>query len=200
VRSSARGSLNLHVLALTGILPAAATFYFYVFWRWFDFWRRHRVLTYSLMFGSFAVLGVAVHANPDVTYSYELRLPVALRAMGWALIGSATLFALVADRQIGLRVRSFAPFFEPHGKIRLCTRGAYGVVRHPIYSAGIAYQLGVFLVTGVVAVLLALAVFGLGALWFTRQEEQRLLQLLDDPTEYERYRRKVPALFPRVCC
>jgi hypothetical protein len=45
---------------------------------------------------------------------------------------------MVADRQIGVRVRSFAPFFERHGRIAL----------------------------------------------------------LDDATAYERYRPRVPALFP----
>jgi len=64
-------------------------------------------------------------------------------------------------------------------------------------AAAIGYQLGVFLVTGYLAVAVALAVFALGALWFTRQEEQRLLELIDDPHEYELYRRRVPALIPR---
>jgi len=35
-------------------------------------------------------------------------------------------------------------------------------------------------------------------LWFTRQEEARLVALLDDPTEYDRYRARVPALLPRL--
>jgi protein-S-isoprenylcysteine O-methyltransferase Ste14 len=41
-------------------------------------------------------------------------------------------------------------------------------------------------------------VLAAGALWFTRQEERRLVALLDDPAAYERYRRRVPALLPRI--
>jgi protein-S-isoprenylcysteine O-methyltransferase Ste14 len=55
-----------------------------------------------------------------------------------------------------------------------------------------------FLATGYPAVAIAWAVFTLGAMWFTRHEEKRLAALLDDPAEYERYRERVPALFPWI--
>lgn len=32
--------------------------------------------------------------------------------------------------------------------------------------------------------------------WFTRQEERRLMTLLDDPADYERYRKRVSTLLP----
>jgi protein-S-isoprenylcysteine O-methyltransferase Ste14 len=55
-----------------------------------------------------------------------------------------------------------------------------------------------FLVTGELAIAAACAVLTLGALWFTRQEERRLVPLLEDPAEYERYRARVGALLPRL--
>lgn len=184
------------LLGLTAILPAAATCYFFVFWRWFDFWRRHRASTYCMIFGTFAALAAGAWWFGDFVFGYSLLLPVAARWVGFLLITVATAFGLVADRQIGFRVRSFTPFFEADGKLRLETRGAYGVVRHPIYAAGLGYQIGVFLVTGYASVLVATLTFGLGAIWFTRQEEQRLVRLLADPNEYERYRQRVPGLIP----
>jgi protein-S-isoprenylcysteine O-methyltransferase Ste14 len=42
------------------------------------------------------------------------------------------------------------------------------------------------------------AIFTPSAFWFSRQEEDRLKTLLEDPSEYDRYRERVPALFPRV--
>ena len=42
------------------------------------------------------------------------------------------------------------------------------------------------------------SLFTLGAFWFTRQEERWLKGLLEDPDEYERYKARVPALFPRL--
>jgi protein-S-isoprenylcysteine O-methyltransferase Ste14 len=41
-------------------------------------------------------------------------------------------------------------------------------------------------------------VFWLGALWFTRQEERRLVELLADPTAYDGYRARVGRLFPKL--
>jgi protein-S-isoprenylcysteine O-methyltransferase Ste14 len=121
-----------------------------------------------------------------------------MAALGWVIVVAASAVGTVADRQIGFRVRSFTPFFEEHGRLELRTSGAYGLVRHPIYAAAIAFQLGIFLVTGYPVVAVACVVLALGAQWFTRQEEARLVALLDDPTQYERYRERVPALLPRI--
>lgn len=188
----------MFALAVSAILPAGATFYFFVFWRWFPYWRRHQARIYGVAFGTFTILGVAVYRLRDAVLSDPIPFPTGVQVGGWALVVAACVLGLVADRQIGFRVRSFTPFFEPRGRIELKTTGAYGIVRHPIYAAGIYYQLGVFLATGYPAVLVACVALALGALWFTRQEERRLMELLDDPGEYERYRARVPALFPRI--
>jgi protein-S-isoprenylcysteine O-methyltransferase Ste14 len=183
-------------LALGAAIAAAVPFYFFVFWTWFDFWRKHRVLTYTMMFGTFAASGVLVVVFHHVLLRVRIDMPIGVRAAGWVVISVATIFGFIADRQIGIRIRSFAPFFEPAARIRLRTTGAYGVVRHPIYTAGRVFIFGIFLVTGYLCALVGYAVFGLGSIWFTRREEERLIALLDDPTEYERYRRRVPALVP----
>ncbi len=185
-------------LALSAIVPAGATLYFFIFWRWFSYWRRHPFQFYALAFGTFLGLGIAVYRLRGVVLADRVRFPIWVQVAGFALVAAAVVLGFVADRQIGFRVRSFTPFFEPHGRIELRTTGAYGIVRHPIYAGGIGYQLGVFLVTGYPAVPVACAVLALGALWFTRQEERRLVALLDDPGEYERYRARVPALFPCI--
>jgi protein-S-isoprenylcysteine O-methyltransferase Ste14 len=188
----------LRGLALLATLPAGATFYFFVFWRWLSFWRRHRVLTYVMMLGTFVVIGVAAYMRRNLVLAYRIDMPSIVCAFGWLIVVVANLFGFVADRQIGLRVRSFQPFFVERGRITLETGGAYGVVRHPIYASGAWFQIGVFFISGYLAVAIAFAIFVLGALWFTRQEERRLMELLADPSQYERYRARVPALFPRL--
>ena len=186
------------VLATIAILPAAAPFYFFVFWTWFDVWRKHRAATLSLFIGSMIALAIAVVVFHDAVFAYGLAMPLAVRFAGWLWLAVVMVFGTIADRQIGFRVRSFTPFFDQEGRIELQTTGAYAIVRHPIYASGIGFQLGVFLVTGYLAVLASCAVFTLGAIWFTRQEERRLVKLLDDPAEYDRYRARVGALFPRL--
>ena len=185
-------------LALYAMLPAAATFYFYVFWRWFDVWRARRSLTYVLFGSSFVVVGVVVVVGRRWSLAGRFEPPAPVEWLGWAAIAVSVVFGTVADRQIGLRVRTFMPLFDQHGRVELKTTGAYGVVRHPIYASGSAFQLGVFLVTGYPGVLVAWAIFTLGAVWFTAQEERHLVALLDDPTAYDRYRHSVPALVPRL--
>jgi protein-S-isoprenylcysteine O-methyltransferase Ste14 len=141
------------------------------------------------------IAGIVVFSDP--IFAGRLPMPSWIQALGWALLAAACVLGWIADRQLGFRVRSFRPFFETGGRIELRTTGAYGLVRHPIYTAGLGYQLGAFLVTGYPTVAVAAAVFGLGALWFTREEERRLLELLDDPSLYARYRARVPRLLPR---
>jgi len=185
----------MHVLAIIAIVPAAGTLYFGVFWTWFAFWRRHPVLTYSLMLGTVGGVALAAALLRGPLLAYGVAMPLVAQVIGWLIIAVSFVLAIVADRQIGLRVRSFMPFFEERGRIELVTTGAYGIVRHPIYAAGSWYQLGIFLVTGYVAVAAAWAIFTLGALWFTAQEERRLVDLLADPRQYEAYRARVPRLF-----
>lgn len=185
------------ILAFAAVLPAGAALWFFVFWTGFDFWRKRPALTYTLIASTFGATGLVAYVFEHWTwFGGPLAMPVWWRTIGWVIIAVSTVFGWVADRQIGFRVRSFTPFFARLGRIELKTTGAYGVVRHPIYAAGRVFQFGVFLVTGYPSVLLAWAIFGFGAIWFSRREEDRLMDLLDDPGEYERYRRRVPALFP----
>jgi protein-S-isoprenylcysteine O-methyltransferase Ste14 len=186
----------MRALATIAILPVGASVGFALFWPWFSWWRRHQGLFYGLMVGMLMAVGTTVVAFREDVFGVQVEMPWPVVAVGWAIIAAATVFGTIADRQIGIHVRAFVPFFEDHGKIELVTTGAYAVVRHPIYAGGIAFQLGVALATGYAAVAVAFAVFAASAVWFTREEERRLVALLRDPEAYARYKARVPALFP----
>jgi protein-S-isoprenylcysteine O-methyltransferase Ste14 len=188
----------LRAMALFMIMRAAAPAYFFVFWRWFATWRTHRLPALLMMLGIFVGIGGAIVTLRHMLLATRLAPPVPVRVIGWALIVVATAIGTKADRQMGPQLRYFKPFFDPHGRIELKTNGAYAMVRHPIYTSWVVFQVGTFAATGYVAVIIACAVLTLGATWFTRQEEKRLVELLEDPTAYHRYRQRVPALFPRL--
>jgi|GEM_PF-2161032 len=188
----------LTVLALAAIFPAVATPWFIVFWHWFDFWRKHAAATALVLLGIVGGWTAALIALREPLLAPRIAMPWPARALGWALVVAAFSLGIVADRQLGLRVRAGVPLFEQGAKIRLRTRGAYAIVRHPIYAAGIYYQLAMFLVSGSPAIAAAFVVLTLGALWFTRQEERRIAPLLHDASEYEDYRARVGALLPRL--
>jgi len=188
----------LRAMALFMIMRAATPAYFFVFWQWFATWRTHRLPALLMMVGTFTGIGGATVTLRHMLLTARLAPPIPIRVIGWVLIVIAVIIGANADRQIGSQLRYFKPFFDPYGRIELKTNGAYAVVRHPIYASWILFQVGTFAVTGYVAVLIASAVLALGATWFTRQEEKRIVELLEDPTAYDRYRRRVPALFPRL--
>ena len=185
-------------LAFAALFGFVAPIYFFVFWRWFDFFRTRRSVFIAMLVAiTVAVYGIG-YVIRSVLWIGHLNMPIVVAAFGWILLAVATVFGTVADRQIGFRVRSFRPLFERRGHLDLKTTGAYGVVRHPIYSAGLGELLALFLVTGYPSVLVIGAVFAVAARWFSAQEEAHLVGLLDDPAIYERYRRRVPALIPRL--
>jgi protein-S-isoprenylcysteine O-methyltransferase Ste14 len=190
----------LTVLAIAALFPTVATPLFLVFWHWFDFWRQHRAATLSMVVGLVGGWTAALIVLHEPVLAPSIAMPWPARALGWALALASFVLSIVADRQLGVRVRAGMPFFEQGATIRLRTGGAYAVVRHPIYAAGIYYQVAMFLVSGALAIAVACLVLTLGALWFTRQEERRLVLLLEDPTEYDRYRARVGALVPQIRC
>jgi protein-S-isoprenylcysteine O-methyltransferase Ste14 len=76
----------------------------------------------------------------------------------------------------------------------LRTDGPYGIVRHPIYAGILCMLLGSAMLDGFG--LWTLALIGGGALVLLRvRAEERLLSDVF-PDDYERYRRRVPALIP----
>jgi protein-S-isoprenylcysteine O-methyltransferase Ste14 len=182
-----------------GVWPlVVAPVLFGAVWRWFDFFRRRPLLFYAYFAMILGVSAVATVLLRRPLFGPRFAPPAVVQAIGWILVAVSCGFGFVADRQIGWYVRSFLPFFGGPGsrRIELKTGGAYGVVRHPIYAAGGVFQLGVFLLTGYWSVLAGAVVFTAGATRFTKHEEEQLMALLDDPSEYERYRARVPALFP----
>jgi len=187
--------MGMQLFAMTGIAQAAATIFFAAFWLGFAFWRRHRVAAYAMIVGTLVGFSAIIWWQRAWAMQWRADVPAWAQAIGVVVLAIAFAFGWVADRELGFHIRSFAPFFDGE-RIELRTTGAYAVVRHPIYASGIAWQVGVLLVTGYAAVGAALVGFGLGAWWFTRQEERRLIAVLADPAAYDRYRARVPALVP----
>jgi protein-S-isoprenylcysteine O-methyltransferase Ste14 len=95
---------------------------------------------------------------------------------------------------------SWRSLFAGHGILadhQLVTRGAYGVVRHPVYLAALLIWVGVavgFQTTAafLVTILYVIPIYVL----YIRSEEEMMLESFGDT--YRDYRRHVPMLFPRL--
>jgi protein-S-isoprenylcysteine O-methyltransferase Ste14 len=107
----------------------------------------------------------------------------ALSVVGAVLAVAGGAFAVWASRTLG---RSFSPFPKPV-EAGLVMSGPFAVVRHPVYTGGLALFTGYSLFASVPA--LALTVV-LAALWARKlRVEERLL--VNAYTEYPAYRERV---------
>jgi protein-S-isoprenylcysteine O-methyltransferase Ste14 len=122
----------------------------------------------------FAVIGLVLAAG-FVPPRWPSTAHATLSAIGAVLVAAGLAVAVWASRTLG---RSFTPYPRPLDDGELVEQGPYRVVRHPVYSAGLAIFVGYSLFTGIPA----LAATGLlGVVWALKARvEERLLR--------ERYR------------
>ena len=64
----------MRILAATAIVQAGATFYFFVFWRWFGFWRRQAALFYAMALFTFTG-SASPYAWRGAVYAYRFAPP-----------------------------------------------------------------------------------------------------------------------------
>jgi protein-S-isoprenylcysteine O-methyltransferase Ste14 len=93
-----------------------------------------------------------------------------LVAIGAVLAVTGLLLAVFAARTLG---RSLTPFPRPAAAGELIDRGAYGLVRHPVYTGGILFFVGFSLWAGPAALALTAVLSVLWALK-SRVEERHL--------------------------
>jgi protein-S-isoprenylcysteine O-methyltransferase Ste14 len=133
------------------------------------------VLQFALLI---AVVGACV-AGPRWPDSVAGAL--ALVGAALALVGAA--LGVVTARAIG---SGLTPYPRPSSGVRLVEHGPYGVVRHPFYSAAIAFLGGLSLAFSPVALGLTAA---LGVVWALKASvEERFLGELFP--EYDAYRER----------
>ena len=108
----------------------------------------------------------------------------ALAAIGTVVALSGAAVAVWAGRTLG---PSFTPFPRPADEALLVERGPYGVVRHPVYAAGVVFFVGLSLLAGVVSLMATVA---LAATWAlkARVEERHLRARFPG---YDAYSRRV---------
>lgn len=84
----------------------------------------------------------------------------------------------------------------PRPNDRLIVRGAYRVVRHPMYTALLCFDLGLFLMTQSVVLLLLFGALMVVVLLLIPVEEKQLEGAYGE--QYREYRKKVRAIVPLV--
>ena len=114
----------------------------------------------------------------------ETGLPVVI--IGWFLVGLGALLA--ADAFTRIR-RHLTPYPAPVEGAPLLRGGAFGVVRHPIYSALLLEVFGFGLALG--STWTSVATFGLAAFFAAKLTHEECLLAAAHP-DYAEYQRRVP--------
>jgi protein-S-isoprenylcysteine O-methyltransferase Ste14 len=116
-----------------------------------------------------------------------------IRLPGLVLLIAATAFTIWARFSLGTMWSANVVAKEGH---ELRTDGPYGIVRHPIYAGILGMLLGSAMLDGFGVWTLALIGGGALVLLKVRAEEGLMSDVF--PSDYERYRRRVPALIPSL--
>lgn len=113
-------------------------------------------------------------------------------ALGWTLLLIGAVFSSLGTFELG---RNLSPFPRPKNDSELIARGAYAVVRHPIYCGIIFLASGwSILHSSILAMVLSVVLF----LFFDLKARREERWLAEKFPEYVRYKRRVKKLIPFV--
>ena len=114
----------------------------------------------------------------------------AFRALGWFFIVAGAFCGVSGVLALG---RNLTPFPEPSAKAELVTRGIYGWIRHPLYTAVGCEGIGWGLVRGSLP---ALLFAGLLLVLLVRKARREEAHLAKSFPEYQGYARRVKGFIP----
>jgi protein-S-isoprenylcysteine O-methyltransferase Ste14 len=142
-----------------------------------------------------------------VMFAWWILFDRSIQTLSWRFVptGEASLYTGLALTILGLafsvwaRVslgRNFSAMVTVTENHKLQRKGAYGIVRHPIYSGFMLATLGTAIAFGAVRGLVSFALVVLAWGYKSRIEERLMIEQFDG--EYERYQREVKALIPLI--
>ena len=159
-----------------------------------EFWRRHVRAAYA------AAVVAGWGSATVLAWIYARRMldaqavPLACKLAGLLLMAFDVWVILQVERQLGAHRMVGRAELAGGGEIR--TTGIYGRMRHPRYAAMLISTLGACLAAARPVMWGIAAGWGVVVLLMIRAEERELVRRFG--AEYEEYRRRVPALVPRL--
>jgi protein-S-isoprenylcysteine O-methyltransferase Ste14 len=159
------------------------------------FFRKLGIITYLMPPLTWLPVAYLIYKGRSVLIHYRIGMPFVVQIAGVLLLFLGLLLHIWTGRLLGIWGLIGLPEVSPKIKGELVARGPFGLVRHPTYLAHTSIFLGVFLVTGVIAVgFLALLDFAAVNVAIIPLEERELIARFG--STYEEYMKRVPRLFP----
>jgi protein-S-isoprenylcysteine O-methyltransferase Ste14 len=161
------------------------------------FFKNLGLATYLLPILTWVPVAYLIYANRAFLMQFRIVLPTAVIIAGILFLLAGTLLHIWTGTLLGLWGLMGLPEISSKIKGRLVTEGPFSVVRHPTYLAHTLMFLGVFLITGVIAVAVITFVdFLLINILIIPLEDRELLRRFGD--EYKRYMERVAGFIPRI--
>jgi protein-S-isoprenylcysteine O-methyltransferase Ste14 len=160
------------------------------------FFRKLGILTYLMPLLTWLPVAYLVYQGRGLLIHYRIGMPFVVQIVGALLLLFGTLLHIWTGRLLGIWGLMGLPEVSPKTKGELVARGPFALVRHPTYLAHTSIFLGVFLITGVIAVgFVTLLDFIAVNVAIVSLEERELIMRFG--RVYEEYMKRVPRLFPR---
>ncbi len=159
--------------------------------------KRLGLLTYILPLITWMPVAYLIYSHRAFLLRYRIIFPLFVTLAGIAVFAAGALLQLWTARLLHLSGLIGVPEVSRENKGRFVAEGAFGVVRHPTYLSHSMMFLGVFLMTGIIAVGISTLIDLVAVnLLVIPLEEKELLARFGE--EYRRYKEDVPRLFPRI--
>jgi protein-S-isoprenylcysteine O-methyltransferase Ste14 len=142
---------------------------------------------------SLLVFLITYAISPDRTHWASMKLPDAIRIAGGVLVFTTIPCFVLLFRHLGKNVTPTANTRMEHS---LVVTGPYRWVRHPMYTAGIAFWLGMSLFAAKWFLLFFVAAAFVFLMIRTPREEANLLDCFGD--EYLDYQSRTGRYFPKL--
>jgi len=161
------------------------------------FFKNIGLATYLLPILTWLPVAYLIYINRDFVMQFRIVLPTAVIIAGILFLLAGTLLHIWTGTLLGLWGLMGLPEISSKIKGGLVTEGPFSVVRHPTYLAHTLMFLGVFLITGVIAVAVITFIdFLLISIVIIPLEDRELLSRFGD--EYKRYMERVAGFIPRI--
>jgi protein-S-isoprenylcysteine O-methyltransferase Ste14 len=187
---------DLLALAALIIWPVIPLFWIPVHWAP-KFFKRLGIITYIMPLITWLPIAFLVYLERAFFLHYKTDLPPIIQFIGTLLLLAGALLHIWTGKLLGIWGLMGLPEVSLKMKGELVEKGPFALIRHPTYLAHTMIFLGVFLMTGVIAVgFVTLLDFIAVNIAIIPLEERELLARFEN--SYKEYMGKVPRLFPKI--
>ncbi len=161
------------------------------------FFRKIGLLTYAVPMVTWLPIAYLIYRNRMKLLADTIPVPPGLEIIGMIILVGGIILQLWTLQLLGLKGITGVPEVSEKHTGTFVKKGPFSVVRHPTYLSHTLMLLGVFLVTGTVAVavITALDFFLIHAVIIPLEDRELMSRF---GKNYRIYRSEVPRFFPKL--